>query len=233
MHDRLLMAGAVTLLFAMLARLLRGVSNSGAVAGAFVCFAIYSCAGLGAFVSLVGVFIVTWAATRVGHQQKHKLGVAEKTAGRSASQVLANLSVAAACAIAYGASGRQLFLIGMASALVEAAADTVSSEIGQAGGRAVRLITTWELVPAGTDGGISIQGTAAGIVTAIMVAGVCVSVGLLSWRQGAIAAAAGFLGSIADSYLGALLERRRKINNDLVNLLSTAIAAAIGLLARA
>jgi uncharacterized membrane protein len=33
----------------------------------------------------------------------------------------------------------------------------------------------------------------------------------------------------ADSFLGAVFERRHKLNNDLVNLLSTAIAAGIGI----
>src|ERR1700733_7125034 len=99
MRSEWLMAAAVTLAFAGLARLLRGVSNSGAVAGALVCFALYGCAGPGAFATLACVFALTWAATRIGYQRKLKLGVAEKRAGRSASQVLANLSAAAACAI--------------------------------------------------------------------------------------------------------------------------------------
>ena len=48
------------------------------------------------------------------------------------------------------------FLLAMAAALSEAAADTVSSELGQALGRTPRLITTWRPVPAGTDGGVSL-----------------------------------------------------------------------------
>lgn len=231
MPPQWLIAAAVTLAFAGLARLLRGVSNSGAVAGAFVCFALYACAGPGAFAALACVFVLTWGATRVGYQRKFRLGVAEKRAGRSASQVLANLIAAAVCAAAYGWSGRGFLLVGMAAVLAEAAADTVSSEIGQASSNVPHLITTWEEVPAGTDGGVSMQGTFAGIAAAALVGGACVPVGLLSWKEAGIAAVAGVAGSVADSYLGALLERRQKLNNDVVNLLATLIAAGIGLAA--
>jgi uncharacterized membrane protein len=35
---------------------------------------------------------------------------------------------------------------------------------------------------------------------------------------------------LADSYLGALFERRQKLSNDIVNLLSTAVAAVIAII---
>jgi len=44
-----------------------------------------------------------------------------------------------------------------------------------------------------------------------------------------IESVAGTLGSFADSYLGALLERRGWIGNDAVNFLSTTIAALIAI----
>jgi uncharacterized membrane protein len=81
----------VTLLFAPLARAVRGVSLSGAIAGGVVCFVLYASAGFGAFVLLMLLFVLTWAATRLGYQRKQKLGTAEKKEGRTASQVLANV----------------------------------------------------------------------------------------------------------------------------------------------
>jgi uncharacterized protein (TIGR00297 family) len=143
--------------------------------------------------------------------------------------VLANLAVSAVCAGIYFYAQRSIFLVAMAAALAEAAADTVSSEIGQAGGRTPHLITTWESVPAGTDGGISFEGTLAGLISALLVGLVFKGAGLLSWRWSLVAAAAGVAGMLGDSYLGAVFERRHKLNNDLVNLFSTAIAAGVAL----
>jgi uncharacterized protein (TIGR00297 family) len=231
MEHRFGIAVLVTLLFAGVARLLRGVTTSGAVAGAAVCFVLYSCCGGGAFAVLVSVFVLTWGATRLGYQRKQRLGVAERGSGRKASQVLANLAMSGLCAAIYFYTQRTGFLAGVVAALAEAAADTVSSEIGQVRGRMARLITTWELVSAGTDGGISWEGTAAGFAAALIVGLVCRGVGLMSWRLSMVAASAGAIGMLADSCLGAVFERQRKLSNDLVNLFSTAIAAGIAVVA--
>jgi uncharacterized protein (TIGR00297 family) len=122
------------------------------------------------------------------------------------------------------------FLVALVAALAEAAADTVSSECGQAISRQARLITTWAPVPAGVDGAVSLPGTAAGIAAAISVVLVCAGAGLITFRQSGCAIFAGVLGMLADSYFGALLQRRGRLNNDGVNFLSTLAAAALGFL---
>lgn len=220
---------AVTLAFTGLARWVRGVTFSGAIAGAVVCFLLYAGAGPGAFFALVSVFALTWITTRMGYRRKQRLGTAENREGRTAAQVLANLAVSAGCAALYAATGKIVFLLAIAAALSEAAADTVSSELGQARNEGARLITTWKSVPAGTDGGVSIAGTFGGIAAASLVSLVCALGGLVSLRQLGIPILAGVIGMIADSYLGALLERRKVLNNDWVNLLGTLTAAAVAI----
>jgi len=54
---------------------------------------------------------------------------------------------------------------------------------------------------------------------------VCFVGGLLPRQWLAISAGAAILGMVADSFLGAWLERRHLINNDSVNFLSTLVAA--------
>ena len=223
-------AAVVTLVFAALARLVRGVTVSGSLAGAFVCFVLFATAGPGAFAALVLVFVLTWLATRFGYRRKHRLGKAESREGRNAFQVLANLAVATLCAGLAASTGNAAFLIAMAAALSEAAADTVSSELGQAQSGYVRLITTWETVPAGTDGGVSGIGTTAGVVASLIVSSACRLAGLLPRRELLIPALAGISGMIIDSYLGAVFERRRMLNNNWVNFLSTLAAAGIAFL---
>ena len=218
-------AVVVTVVFTALARWVRGVSVSGAIAGAVVCFLLYVGAGPGAFVALVSVFALTWISTRFGYRRKEKLGTAEQPDGRTALQVLANLAVAASCAALSALTGKAVFLLAVSAALSEAAADTVSSELGQARSAKARLITTWEEVPAGTDGGVSWIGTLAGIAAATAVSLVCAFTGLVPIRWLGISIAGALAGMLTDSYLGALLERRNLLNNDVVNFLGTLAAA--------
>jgi uncharacterized protein (TIGR00297 family) len=232
-REQLLTALVVTLAFTALAWRMRGVDRSGAWAGGIICFLLLAAAGPGAFAALVTVFLLAWASTHAGYRRKQAHGTAESKTGRSAFQVLANLGVATACAVLYLAcsSGywKVIFLSAMTAAFAEAAADTVSSELGRIQDYAL-LITTWKKVPSGTDGGISLTGTSAGICTAILVCAVCFTVGLVSWRNAEIALLAASMGMFADSFLGAWLESRRWLNNDGVNFLSTLIAACLAIL---
>jgi len=218
--------GLLTVVFAVAARLVRGVTTSGAMAGAASCFVLYLGGGSGAFAALVTVFGLAWITTRLGYRRKLRLGIAERREGRKASQVLANLGVATVCAALYALNpGKTVLLVALAAALSEAAADTVSSEVGQAFGETARLITNWDSVPAGTDGAVSLPGTLAGTVAAGIVSSVCVLGGLLPRQWLAISVGAAILGMFMDSLLGAWLQRRRLLNNDSVNFLSTAVAA--------
>lgn len=218
--------GLLTLLFAVLARRMHGVTTSGALAGAVSCFVLYLGGGSGAFAALITVFGLAWITTRLGYQRKLKLGTAEKREGRKASQVVANLGVATLCAALHAfRPDHAVLLLALAAALSEAAADTVSSEVGQAFGEKARLITDWTSVPPGTNGAVSLTGTLAGIAAAAIVSAVCVFGGVLPRPWLVISLSAAVLGMVADSFLGAWLERRGWLNNDSVNILSTAVAA--------
>jgi uncharacterized protein (TIGR00297 family) len=214
----------ISIIFAGFGRAVRGVTSSGTVAGALICFALLAGTGWRGFAALFVVFLLTWAATRFGYPRKQRLGTAEPSSGRNAAQVFANLGVAAICALIYATLWRDpRLLVAIGAALAEAAADTVSSEIGQAVGGVPRLVTNWKPAASGTDGAITLAGTAAGLAAAI---GVSLT-GIAGWRAAPICAAAGILGMIADSFLGATLERRGFMGNNAVNFSSTAIAALI------
>ena len=217
----------VTLAFAALARILRGVSRSGAIAGAFVCFVLYYSAGPGAFVLLTLLFVLAWSSTRLGYQRKLKLGTAERKEGRTASQVLANVGVAAACAAAYRWRGSPVYLLAMCAALAEAAADTVSSEIGQTSSAPARLVTNWREVPAGTNGGVTLIGTLAGIIAAFLIGMTGILIGLMGSRELFLSLFAATVGMIFDSFLGGTLERGLVLNNNSVNFFGTLSTVAV------
>ena len=225
--ERLAVAAAVTLSFAVLAHALRGVNRSGTVAGGLACFLLFAGAGPAAFATLAALFLMTWVATRVGYRRKLALGLAERREGRNGSQVLANLAVAALCAVVFSATGNRVWLIAALAALAEAATDTVASEIGQYSGPDARLITTWERVTPGTDGGITIPGSIAGLAAGLVIAVIATVGGMLPQAQLWIPVAAGFAGMLIDSILGATLQRRGWISNQTVNLLATLAAAGL------
>lgn len=212
----------ITVAFAVAARLARGVDLSGALAGSAIAF-VLAARDLRMFWALLLVFAITLAATRVGRSRKRQLRAAEPSRGRSASQVMANLGVAGLL-VALAPAAWQLLAL---AALAEAAADTCSSELGMAfPGRTV-LLTSMKPVTPGVDGGVSLHGSAAAVIAAILVALLAHASGLVSGRHAAIIVYAGVLGMLFDSLLGALMERRGLLNNDLVNLLST--VGAVGL----
>jgi uncharacterized protein (TIGR00297 family) len=220
---------AVTSLFAWAGYGLRGVTRSGALAGFALAFALYACAGQRAFVVLIALFVVTLLATRLGKQRKLALGTAERSGGRSASQVLANVGVASLFAVGYGYLSKPSLLVACAAALAEAATDTVSSECGQAFGTSARLLSTGAEVAPGTNGGVSWAGTACGALAALGMSLMAIWTGLVAAPNAWIVVLAAIFGMFLDSLLGALLERPGGLSNNSVNFLGTLLAAVLAL----
>lgn len=219
---RLLLAFGITAAFAVVAWLAHGVNGSGALAGSAIAF-ILAAQDLRMFWLLLLVFSLTFAATHAGRSRKRELRTAEASEGRSAAQVIANLGVTG---LIVAFTPQNWALLGIA-ALAEAAADTSSSEIGMAfPGRTV-LLTSWKPVEPGVDGGVSIKGTAAALVSAGVIASAAVALKLVPGSLALPLTAAGVLGSLVDSLIGAVLEQRGLLTNDIVNLLSTAAAVGI------
>ncbi len=91
------------------------------------------------------------------------------------------------------------------------------------------MLTTLRRVAAGTDGAVTVLGTTAGIIAAGIVAGVGRWAMRMDWRQALSALAGGIAGLFFDSVLGATLERKGWLGNDLVNFSSTVFAVAVAL----
>src|ERR1017187_3123159 len=129
--ERVAIAAAVTLGFAVLARAVRGVNRSGALAGALAGFLLFAGAGPTAFVALATLFFMTWVSTRLGYRRKLALGLAERREGRNAWQVLANLAVTALGYIVVSPTGNRVWLDAANPALTDASSQPVATKIGQ------------------------------------------------------------------------------------------------------
>lgn len=183
------------------------------------------------------------AATRFRFSEKEAAKVAERSGGRrSTRNVIGNGLAPAVLAVAaplieqnWGATVAGVAYI---SAVAVAAADTFASEFGSLA-RNVYLITTFRKVPAGVDGGVSLPGTLAALVGALVIS----ALGLLflavlqtgdlrmsvSWWTVAIPPAMGFLGCQVDSVLGATLEGDGLFTKEETNLVSIAVGGVLGL----
>lgn len=225
---RLIPAVLVTLGFAVIAKLSGGVTYSGAAAGFLVTSLLFLSGGPAAFAAVFLVFVLTLAATRFGRTCKRSLAIAEVSGGRDGAQVLANVGVSAIFAALSAIVPYSVpLMIGSLAALAEAACDTVSSETGKALAREARLVTSGKLVAAGTNGAVSVPGTVLGVLAAALIAIEAVIVGFLDLHCAVIVTLAGTLGMLLDSLLGATLERRGRMTNNGVNLVSTLAAALL------
>ena len=234
----------------------RSLSPSGAAA-AVVVGTLCAAAGFSWGALLIAFFVVSsllsrWRATAKAARTR---GVVAKGGERDAVQVLANggpFAAAALLSLVHPWTG--WYALG-AGALAAATADTWGTEVGTLAGRSPRSVLSWQPVPPGTSGGITVPGTLASLAGALFVAALAAAAG---WPGSAAVAAVigGFAGSMADSVLGATMQARRRcdrceswteqtmhecgsatrhaaglawLDNDAVNLLSGMIGGGIAL----
>ncbi|MEM8883643.1 MAG: DUF92 domain-containing protein [Planctomycetota bacterium] len=198
------------LAFAAAAWRVGAVSLDGALAGIGVAGLLTWRFGWGGFVMLL-VFVVlgTTISERSGRR-------------RDAVQVLCNggaAAIAAACGWPAAAAG----------ALAAALSDTAASELGKRYGGVPRQILFGGRLEPGRDGGMSWLGTIAGLAFAWPVPLVAWAFGILpDFRVVSWIAAAGMIGNLIDSVLGATIQRRLGARgNDWVNLAATTAAATL------
>ncbi len=183
---------------------------------------------------LVTFFVLGVLATR--HQRANKAQVSGNepdSEKRKASQVLANGGVAAMVGLIslLDPTHRSLYVLMMAASLSAATADTLSSELGTVYGKRFFNILHFRKEERGLDGVVSVEGTLLGLAGSTIIAGIyALFVGLD--RGFLVIMITGTAGNLFDSVLGAALERKQLLHNDLVNLFTTLFAALLVLLFR-
>lgn len=205
---------------------------AGALTGGLIGVLIYLGAGYEGIALIGAFFLLGTIATSWKINEKQKAHIAEQNKGRrNAAQVIANGGIAGIWGLlAYLFPEKAyLFQLMIAASLAAATADTLSSELGMVYGRKFYNILTLKKDYMGMDGVVSIEGTAWGIAGSIVI-GLLYAVGF-GWSINLLwVVLAGTIGNLSDSLLGATLERRHIINNDVVNFCNTAIGALFALL---
>jgi uncharacterized protein (TIGR00297 family) len=225
------MWGALTnLILAGVSFALKMVNFSGFASGFLIGTTLFTFGGYELFLILFLFFFLGSASTKFGYAHKKSLGIAQEKGGaRGWKNAVANCSVGVFLSILAMLShgDRSTILIaGVFGAFATAAADTVSSEIGQVLGKHPILITSLRPVPVGTEGAVSLEGTLAGIVASIVVCAAGVLLRVLSIPAALFCVLAAFIGTTVESYLGATLETMKIIDNEIINFMNTLVGAA-------
>jgi uncharacterized protein (TIGR00297 family) len=204
------------------------VTVPGAVVGAAIGIAVFVGAGPQGWTLLFVSFFAASVSTRLGLKRKSVLGIAEARGGRRGpGNAVANTGLGAFAALLAALSPhREGALLAMTAALVAGSSDTVASEIGKAWGRRTYLLPRLTRARPGTSGGVSLEGTGAGIVAAFALAALALALGLIKGSGLWIVTAAATAGSFAESGLGATLEASGTLDNDMLNFITTALSAA-------
>jgi uncharacterized protein (TIGR00297 family) len=186
------------------------------------------------WLAVVAYLVLGSAVTKLGFKAKAASGLAEGRGGRRGPEnVWGSALVAAVLAMLTPWSGPWAVvpLLGFAASLCAKLADTFGSEIGKRWGRHTVLITTLKPVPPGTEGAISLEGTAASAAGSVLMATVMAGLGVVDTaRAWGMAAAVGLAATLLESLLGATLQQRLTwLSNEMVNALQTLLAAGLAM----
>ena len=256
-------AAANTLVFVTGARvLLAGLTAEGVAHSWLLGAASWAAFGSGGYALVCLYFLAGSAVTRLGLARKQAAGIAEARGGRrgpgsvwgsgaagaacaAAALLLALPPAPAAAWLASSSASWPLpplfsdptfWRVGFIAAFASKLADTASSEVGKAYGRTTYLaLPPFRLVPRGTEGAVSAEGTGAGALAALAFAAVSLALGQLSSSTEAIVVVvAATIANAFESALGAAAQGRvRWLTNDLVNVLQICVAAGLALAGRA
>ena len=205
------------------------VRVSGMVTGWAVGVIVYACAGWQGWLLLFVTFLAASGSSRLGLKRKSVLGIAEERGGRrGGSNAFANTGLAAVATLfAVCTPYHDVAMLAFVAALATGGSDTVASEIGKAWGGKTYLVTTLSQVRPGTPGAMSLEGTAAGLIAALVLAWLGAALGLIPGTWLWLVVAGAFTGSLVESALAATLEGAGIVNNDVLNFLNTAAGAIV------
>ena len=234
----------------------RALTPGGTLLAWALCVVISRIGGWSAFAVLTTTLIFTVLADRVGGKRADPHAIRRKSGSRDAARVLCNVGIGTGAIILSRVTLLPVFALAYVAVMAESLADSMASKLGPLSKKPPVDICTLQPVVTGLSGGVSLMGTAAELLGAGLI-GLVYGVFTGDYRSGALCAAIGFAGAIADSVLGsrlqvkyccrvcgALTEREAHcgkttkrvrgisaVNNDVVNLLSNLFSFLVAIIA--
>lgn len=166
--------------------------------------------------TLIAFFISSSALSHYKESLKERKAAEKFAKGgrRDLWQALANGGLGALCALAYALAGRPPALLAAFAGLMAAVtADTWATELGVLSAHRPRLITTGRPVDPGTSGGVSLVGTGASALGALLIGAILFALLVAEgapaatiWWVVPAALVGGLAGSLIDSLMGATVQ---------------------------
>lgn len=197
------------------------LTASGAVGAILVGTLIVGFGGWAWGMLLIAFFVSS--STLSYYRRADKAAVSDKFAKghrRDLGQTLANGGLGALLAVGYYLSPNVVLLAAYVGAMATVNSDTWATEIGVVSRQPPRLVTNYRIVPPGTSGGITRDGSLAalggglfiGLFAYLLVAGERLALGqpvalAVLWLLIPIAGVSGLIGAFFDSLLGATVQR--------------------------
>ena len=194
---------------------------------------LWGCFSWQGWSSVVIYLLLGSLVTKIGYKFKNEKGIAEKRGGKRGPENVwgsAATGLFFAIMVKLNFTNLVFYKIGFAASFAAKLADTFGSEIGKRFGRNTYLITSFRKVERGTEGGISLEGTAASALGAIFMSLIMFNLNIISTKyQFLIVAISGFLATISESFIGAKFQDKYKLSNELVNSIQTSISSIIAI----
>jgi len=195
---------------------------------------LWGCLGFMGWISVVIYLILGSLVTKVGFQYKKNIGIAEKRGGRRGPENVwgsAATGVIFAIMIKLNILNQSILEVAFAASFAAKLADTFGSEIGKRFGRNTFLITTFQKVKKGTEGGISLEGTFASLFGSCLMSYFMLLLGIISTKKHFfIVLISGFIATIAESIIGARYQEKYHLSNEFVNFIQTTLSSIISII---
>ena len=211
------------------------LTKAGVVHAALLSFIIWGGLGWPGFAIVAAYFVLGTGVTRIGMAEKEAKGIAESRGGaRGPENVWGSALTGAVCALGYAVWPHPLWMLGYIASFAAKLADTTSSEIGKAYGRRTFSIVSFKPVPPGTEGAVSVEGTAAGWVAGLMLSAIGVGLATrlpgegVAWTWIVPCWVAAIVATTIESWMGATIQEDvHWLTNEVINGIQTTLAAAI------